>query len=370
VRTICRVITTETESDLVEQAKHMTSNQLERFVSALSRRQRAHDADAVDQDKSHCEDRSLNLWLNDDGSWTIRGVVPADVGTLLRRALDAQTARHAKANRDGIDDAAASSTSQSDTQTERFEALRVDALVELVSAGHTALAAGADVEPRPLIVIHRYPDGDELENGPPIPSTVAQQYACDADIVTATHEAETNHEMREGIRLSRRRRTPTDALRRSLKERDQGCRWPGCSRRYRLHAHHIIEYTNNGPTNKANLLTLFMMVQAHRTRCARHSTSHCSRHHPLLHRHGWTITGNPNGTITFNRPGLVWPKLVDANIERVLDLANHPAGPFPVFRDGRLDLDLAVMAMLHNSNMQTANTQTAKTTGGAASRAA
>jgi hypothetical protein len=165
VRTICRVITTETESDFVEQAKHMTSNQLERFVSALSRRQRAHDADAVDQDKSHREDRSLNLWLNDDGSWTIRGVVPADVGTLLRRALDAQTARHAKANRDGIDDAAASSTSQSDTQTERFEALRVDAFGELVSAGHTALAAGADVEPRPLIVIHRYPDGDELETG-------------------------------------------------------------------------------------------------------------------------------------------------------------------------------------------------------------
>jgi hypothetical protein len=340
VRTICRVITPETEEELVDQAKHMTSNQLERFVSALSRHQRALDPNAADVDRAHREARSLSLWLNDDGSWTIGGVLPAEVGTMLRRALDAQTTRNAQTGRD--DAAASSGSSGSSESAEPLEALRLDALVELVNAGHTALAAGAGVEVRPLIVIHRYPDGDELESGPPIPLSVTEQYACDADTLTATHHCDKGHEEDtrldenrvEGNRYSRRRRTPTDALRRLIKERDQGCRWPGCGRQHHLHAHHIVEYTDGGPTTKNNLIML------------------CSRHHPLLHRHGWTIIGNPNGKITFNRPGLVWPALNEASIERVLDLANHPAGPFPPFRDGPLNLDLAVMALLHNASLQ------------------
>jgi hypothetical protein len=355
VRTICRVITQETESDLVEQAKHMTSNQLERFVSALSRHQRAVSPDAADVDRAHCEDRSLNLWLNDDGSWTIRGVVPADVGTLLRRALDAQTARCAKPARH---DAAASSSAPEPPSSAAnlrvaLEALRVDALVELVTAGHATLAAsesdGRDVvDVRPLIVIHRYPDGDELESGPPIPSSIVEQYQCGADTMTAIHHRDTADDVSghvvpdpcecehpgAGIRYSGRRCTPTAALRRVLKERDQGCRWPGCGRRHRLHAHHIVEYSENGLTVSTNLIML------------------CSRHHPLLHRHGWTITGDPNGKVTFNRPGLMWPKLTDGSIERALDLANLPAGPFPPFRDGPLDLDLAVMALLHNASLK------------------
>lgn len=70
-------------------------------------------------------------------------------------------------------------------------------------------------------------------------------------------------------------------LRRLINGRDQGCRFPGCGRTRWTHAHHIIHWAEDGPTNLDNLITL------------------CGFHHRLIHRQHWLIQGNPNGEVTF-----------------------------------------------------------------------
>ncbi len=70
-------------------------------------------------------------------------------------------------------------------------------------------------------------------------------------------------------------------LSRLVTGRDRGCRFPGCGRTRWTHAHHIIHWANDGPTNLDNLLTL------------------CGFHHRLIHSEGWTITGHPSGDLVF-----------------------------------------------------------------------
>ena len=73
------------------------------------------------------------------------------------------------------------------------------------------------------------------------------------------------------------------AQKRALLARDKGCRFPGCTNRRYLHAHHIIHWINGGATCVSNLVLL------------------CSRHHHLVHEGGFGVTGS-NGQVTFTRP--------------------------------------------------------------------
>jgi hypothetical protein len=49
---------------------------------------------------------------------------------------------------------------------------------------------------------------------------------------------------------------------------------PGCNRTRGLHAHHLRHWRDGGETNLENLILL------------------CTRHHRLLHEHGWRICGH------------------------------------------------------------------------------
>jgi uncharacterized protein DUF222/HNH endonuclease len=71
-------------------------------------------------------------------------------------------------------------------------------------------------------------------------------------------------------------------LRRAVTLRDQHCVFPGCSQPPRAcQAHHIIPRAEGGPTSLDNLVLL------------------CPFHHLIaVHRWGWTITLNPDGTTT------------------------------------------------------------------------
>jgi hypothetical protein len=74
-------------------------------------------------------------------------------------------------------------------------------------------------------------------------------------------------------------------LRRRVKRRDGGCRWPGCGRTALLHVHHIKWWTRDrGRTEETNLCAL------------------CRFHHRLVHEGGWQLEGDPTGRITFTSP--------------------------------------------------------------------
>src|SRR5205085_11219798 len=86
--------------------------------------------------------------------------------------------------------------------------------------------------------------------------------------------------------VGRRRRTPPPALRRALRRRDGGCRFPGCGRRRFVHAHHVVHWANGGETKLAGMMLL------------------CSRHHRLVHEGGYRIESPaPHVCTFFNRAG-------------------------------------------------------------------
>lgn len=76
-------------------------------------------------------------------------------------------------------------------------------------------------------------------------------------------------------------------LRRAITARDRHCAAPGCDQpSVACHVHHIIPRSRGGPTSLANCLLL------------------CSFHHLIvIHRWGWSIALNPNGTTTLTSPG-------------------------------------------------------------------
>jgi hypothetical protein len=75
-------------------------------------------------------------------------------------------------------------------------------------------------------------------------------------------------------------------LRRAVTVRDRHCRFPGCTQpATTCQPHHIIPRAQGGPASLTNLINL------------------CAFHHLIaVHRWGWGITLNPDGTVTATSP--------------------------------------------------------------------
>jgi hypothetical protein len=378
VRAVCRVITPTSEEDLVNMALNATAPQLERFVRSV---ERASKSVAPDDDRSQHERRQFAIISDDDGTWIVRGRLPAEVGTALRRALDMEMTR--ERTRRAAEEHSAPNNPPTNAPIqplgsccESYEQLQVDALERVLTAGHVALeqrgsldkAAGAlertsnnkktrnrrataksdsAASPRHLVVIHRYLDGDELESGPPLSPAHADRLSLDANMLEATH-----HQTRNAAgsvvdeRVSYRRLHPRVARasqRRALRDRDQGCRFSGCSHQGALHAHHIHEYHRGGKTVTVNMILL------------------CSMHHHAIHRNGWMIVGDPAGPLKFTRAGLVLPNPGNGDVEAIVDRFTGPISP--AMRGERFDLGLAVMAFLHNESLRRPHQPTKVTQG-------
>jgi hypothetical protein len=76
-------------------------------------------------------------------------------------------------------------------------------------------------------------------------------------------------------------------LRRAVINRDKHCAAPGCLQPpAACQVHHLIPRSHGGPTKLTGLILV------------------CAFHHLILiHRWGWTITLNPDGTTTMTNPG-------------------------------------------------------------------
>jgi Domain of unknown function (DUF222) len=87
--------------------------------------------------------------------------------------------------------------------------------------------------------------------------------------------------------VGRTARTEPPGLRRALEARDQGCRWTCCGALAAwATAHHIRPWSQGGATRLEDM-ALFCHVH----------------HHYYIHILGWTVTGDPNGTLHFTHPG-------------------------------------------------------------------
>ncbi|MGY6650770.1 DUF222 domain-containing protein [Amycolatopsis sp. TRM77291] len=89
----------------------------------------------------------------------------------------------------------------------------------------------------------------------------------------------------EPLDVGRLRRFVTPGQRRALNIRDGGCAFPGCHRKPKnCHAHHIVHWADDGPTDLRNLVLL------------------CGFHHRLIHHGDWEVRMAADGLPEFIPP--------------------------------------------------------------------
>lgn len=120
--------------------------------------------------------------------------------------------------------------------------------------------------------------GASFENGTPVAVETARRLGCDGALLGVVEG-----DKGEPLAVGRRTRAVPSAIRRALRVRDGGCRFPGCDRSRYTHAHHIKHWADGGETNLDNLVTL------------------CSQHHRLVHEGGYGVRAK-EGEIRFTRP--------------------------------------------------------------------
>ncbi len=325
VRALSRVATAETEPGLLEIARHATGAQLEKLVRCYSG---ALSATLSAAERAH-EQRYLRWSWNDDGSLRIEGRLAAEAGTLVVNAVRALEAAPGEGDQYVASPAGA---------------CRADALVAMArGALAQSAAAGGGADPCELVV-HvdaRTLESDEVverchvADGPALAPETARRLGCDAAVVRIVE--------RDGRPLSvgRRTRRIPPALRRALRSRDHGCRFPGCTHERFLHAHHIQHWAKGGPTSIENLVQL------------------CSFHHRLVHEGGFRVESAGSGAVRFRRPdGRVVAASVGCGPARGEGLAERQSARGgavdqntcrPLSAGDRLDYGLAVEVLMQRN---------------------
>lgn len=142
-----------------------------------------------------------------------------------------------------------------------------------------------------------------------------ERLACDCGVVEMHEDVDGNP-----LNIGRKSRSIPPAMRRALKHRDGGCRFPGCTATRFVDGHHIRHWSEGGETSMDNLVLL------------------CRHHHRLVHEGGF---------------GLHRAEIPDVIVMPALESqADLP----PVYHDGRpgwrgerIDWQLAIDGLLQAS---------------------
>jgi hypothetical protein len=312
VRAITRVAKPENESSLLNMARYGTARQLEQVVrnyrmcGRLKLLNEAREAHAL---------RELNWLIDEDGCWVLRGRFTPEQGAVVRQALEKAMDALFDERRDEHPDVSAE-TPRGDLEewqrpqpvaTRRADAL--ERLAESFLAGESRAASGGD---RYVVNIHAEADvlqadgaaaQAECEECGHVSAETSRRMACDAAVVRWHEDANG-----EPLNIGRKSRTIPPAIRRALQKRDGGCRFPGCSCRRFVDAHHIVHWADGGETAMENLVLL------------------CRRHHRLVHEGGFGVHRGAGNEIWFSYPtGDTLPATADGrfrgNAQRVISLS-------------------------------------------------
>jgi hypothetical protein len=276
VRELTRVADESNEAYLLNIALCGTASHVEEVVRGY---RRALDAKELTREAIQQRDQSLWFHTEPDGSMVIRGRLPADIGALFKKALEAAE------DSLPIPKNVPAGTFSEDLQ--RVRKRRVEALAVMaesfLASGPQDLSGGD----RQQIVVHV--DAEtlkhsragrcELEQGPSIAAETARRLSCDASLVAIIE-----NERGEPLNVGRKTRSIPPAIRRALNSRDRGCRFPGCPFRRYVDGHHVQHWAHGGETKLANLVTL------------------CRFHHRQVHEGRVTVQILDDGAFRFVRP--------------------------------------------------------------------
>lgn len=300
VRALTRVATPENEGELLALARGVPTRKLEALVRGWKRGTRAEE---VDLEQKRFESRGLSVFPDEEGMYVVRGRLPAEVGLLLMRAIDAAGDHLYREEVKGNGwDIREPEEREREARQRRADALGLLAERAMgVGFGAGADAASSAPTPAPIsglqaeryqVVLHVEPaalaeaegDGEpaeccHLDDGTRVSGETARRLSCDAGLVRMTHDEE-GHPLNVG----RRTRTIPPAIRRALETRDRGCRFPGCLVRSHTVPHHVKHWAWGGETSLDNLVLL------------------CRHHHRLVHEGGWQVQWAGRGRPIFLDP--------------------------------------------------------------------
>ena len=299
VRALTRIADSGSESELLHLARQATAAQVEKLVRGYRSVERLQENERATAQRAS---RGLTYFYDEDGSLVIHARLPAEEGALvlqaLEAAMDAQNAAASEADESGnvtaVTPVATGDTPESDdvtavtsTTENRPAQRRADALTTMAQ---TTLRHGPDspgASERYQVVVHVTAETlamdaagrCELESGQRLATDTVRRIACDSSLLRITEDQAGNP-----LDIGRKTRVVSPALRRALQARDGGCRFPGCTHRRHIDAHHIEHWANGGETSIDNLTLL------------------CRHHHHLVHEGGFGLERTADGHLRFTRP--------------------------------------------------------------------
>ncbi len=284
VRAISRVATEATEEYFLQIAIYGTAHHVEKLVRVF---RRAKEAEELSRDAQQQERRGV-MWLYDpDGSIVIKATLPAEAGALFVKAMEAAVDSAPPAETAAEKDLSAGKFAANPHSADRLAHRRADALVRIAESYLKHGAEELSAPERQQIVVHvdvqTLKDSTagrcELEDGPSLSAETVRRLACDASLVTVIENEEG-----EPLSVGRKTRAISPALRRALKARDRGCRFPGCPNTRYVDAHHIRHWAHGGETKPSNLVSL------------------CRFHHRQVHEGRVAIDILDDGALRFRKP--------------------------------------------------------------------
>ncbi|MGH7904214.1 MAG: DUF222 domain-containing protein [Candidatus Dormibacteraceae bacterium] len=277
-RALTRVATAADEGVWLEVGRQASGSQLARLCREYRRAVAADDEERAEEQLAR---RGLWSHWREGGMLHLEALLGPEDGALVLAALEAVAkvpprGGGTEPGSDGVPDPARDS----------WAAVRADALVAI--GGHVLTCGGGELveETAPVrLLVHvdvgvltgEDPDGRcHPEGGPALSAAAARRLGCDAEVVTVTE--------REGLPIDagRAHRIVSTKLRRALRGRDRGCRFPGCGvAAGRTQAHHLEHWAAGGRTDLANLASL------------------CWFHHRRLHEGAYRIRPGEVGELRF-----------------------------------------------------------------------
>jgi hypothetical protein len=312
VRALTRIATSASEELLLEWALHGTAAQLERVVRGVRL------AKANEDPSRRFRRRSLTAYHDEDGSLVVKARLDPEDGAVFLRALEAAAVQ---VDAEGVPSESSNGRVPAETLVEEdpfdldvsspWERRRADALALMAESFLGSGTAGDQHADRALVVLHvdaeslSTGNGDRcaLQDGPVLAAETARRIACDAGLIRIVEGSGPPS-------IGRKTRVVPRAMRRALRARDRGCRFPACNAR-RVDAHHIRHWAHGGDTAMSNLLLL------------------CRRHHRLVHEGEFSLEENADGLVFRRRDGRQLVALAEPGSPATLVAENRHAGAAP-----------------------------------------
>ncbi len=290
---------------LVSIGRHGTATHVENLVKKYRWTQRR-DAGAL----AHAQqlNRQVHSFYDDNDTFVLHVRLPPEVGALVKKALEIAgniVREHSEEDARARIQASTVARSQAEIaagtwaindQERSHAARRADALKLIVetflattseevedtwSADRCQIVVHVDqaVLAEPVAASGAEPHRCELDDGPALALDTVRRLGCDGTLVGIVEGDDG-----EPLDVGRKTRSIPLPLKRALRSRDGGCRFPGCDRTRFTEGHHVKHWADGGETKLSNLVSL------------------CGFHHTLVHEGGFAVATTDDGLFVFTRP--------------------------------------------------------------------